>query len=129
VVRLACDAPGRLSASICLDSLPRHEVAARGDDVLLLSGQCPAHVDPNYLQTEEPVRYAEDAGMRFAVHLRATVEGGAVEAEKDALRVRGADALTLRPLPRRKKRQRDCGPLPRGRCSAALCCSPGTARR
>jgi alpha-L-fucosidase 2 len=95
VVHLACDAPGQVSASIRLDSLLRHEVAARGDDSLILSGQCPAHVDPNYLQTADPVCYADDAGMRFAVHLRAIVEGGMVEAAGDALRVRGADVLTV----------------------------------
>ncbi|MFN2133659.1 MAG: glycosyl hydrolase family 95 catalytic domain-containing protein, partial [Anaerolineae bacterium] len=95
VVRLACDLPGQLSASVRLDSLLRHEVATHGHDALTLSGQCPAHVDPNYLQAEEPVRYADDAGMRFVACLRARVEGGAVEAGADALHVRGADAVTL----------------------------------
>jgi alpha-L-fucosidase 2 len=95
VVHLACDAPGQLSASIGLDSLLRHEVVAHGDDALHLSGQCPAHVDPNYLQTEEPVRYAEGVGMRFVVYLRAAIEGGALEADEGALHVHGADAVTL----------------------------------
>jgi len=95
VVHLESDAPGQLSTSLRLDSLLRHEVAAHGPDTLILSGRCPAHVDPNYLRTEEPVRYEDDAGMRFAIHLRALVEGGTVETQEGALQVRGADAVTL----------------------------------
>ena len=95
VVRLESDARGQVSFSLRLDSLLRHEVQARGPDTLLLGGQCPAHVDPNYLRTEDPVRYEDGAGMRFVIRLRALVEGGTVEAEEGALQVRGADAVTL----------------------------------
>jgi len=120
VVHLACDAPGQLSASICLDSLLRHEVVADGDDTLLLSGQCPAHVDPNYLQTEEPVRYAEDAGMHFAIQLRTRVEGGTVEATAGALRVRGAGAITLLLSAATSYAGFDCDPVREGRNAGAI---------
>ena len=97
VVRLTANQPGRLSFTASLDSLLRHSVSAVGSDGLRLQGKAPAHVDPNYLKSNNPVIYddAEGKGMRFEGWLKVIPEGGKVHAAGNGLRVEGANSATL----------------------------------
>jgi alpha-L-fucosidase 2 len=91
VVRLACDQPGRIGFRATLDSPERSRMSAADD--LRLTGKAPAHVDPNYFRTANPVVYDEEEGngMRFECRVRVVREGGkAVDGG-----VEGADAVTL----------------------------------
>ncbi len=92
VVRLT----GDLNCAISLSSVLRHNTRATGD-TLLLSGKAPAHVDPNYLKSDNPVVEGDDEGkgMRFAVHVKVMEQGGSVAVEGNKLRVRGAQAVTI----------------------------------
>lgn len=96
VVRLSAGKTGRIDLAVSMDSTLRSTAEASGD-TLRLSGKAPAHIDPNYLKSDNPVVYddAEGKGMRFAGLLRATAEGGTVASEGGRLRVRGARAVTL----------------------------------
>ncbi len=87
---------GGLDFSVELTSLLRFQVEAKGAE-LMLAGKAPAHVDPNYFRTENPIRYdeAEGKGMRFGVMVSVGVEGGTAEAENGRIRVRGAKAATI----------------------------------
>jgi alpha-L-fucosidase 2 len=93
-IRLTADRPKQLRFRAHLQSPLRAETAADGD-VLVLRGRAPAHVDPSYYSQDDPVRYADDRGMRFEVQLRAVAEGGAAGITRDGLRVDGASAVTL----------------------------------
>ncbi len=97
VLRLACDAPGRLSFTLMLDSLLRFTVEADGSNGLALLGKAPSHVDPNYLKTANPVIYdeAEGHGMRFEARLRVVTTGGNVSTARDSLHVEGADSAVI----------------------------------
>jgi alpha-L-fucosidase 2 len=97
VLRLTCDAPGRLSFTATLDSLLHFMTEASGVDGLALKGKAPKHVDPNYLKSDNPVIYddAEGLGMRFEARIRVLVEGAKVTSAKDSLRVEGANAATI----------------------------------
>ncbi|MBN1419282.1 MAG: glycoside hydrolase N-terminal domain-containing protein [Planctomycetes bacterium] len=95
VIRLACDAPGRIDVAVSLESPLRAGTVAEKDQVIL-TGRAPVHADPHYAGAA--IRYddAEDGkGMRFQVRIRAMAEGGSVAARGDSLAVRGADAVTL----------------------------------
>lgn len=98
VVHLTCDRPGGLSFTARLDSLLRHAVAPSGGDRLLLTGRCPRHVAPNYVQGAEAIVY-DDAlpgdGMTFTVAIQAVAEGGTVSGDANALLVTGASRVTL----------------------------------
>jgi alpha-L-fucosidase 2 len=92
VVRLACDQPGRITFRAALDSPVRSQSSAAGDD-LRLTGKAPAHVDPNYFRTANPIVYDDEEGngMRFECRVRVVREGGKpVDGG-----VEGADAVTL----------------------------------
>ncbi len=98
IVHLTCDQAGKLSFTAQLDSQLRYTTTATDDRTLLLTGKCPAHVEPSYRQIEPAVIYAEDErgpGLNFGAALTATAEGGAIYTDESGLRVVNADAVTL----------------------------------
>ncbi len=96
VVRLSCDKPGQLGFTAALDSPLRSQASMAGND-LRMTGKAPAHVDPNYFRTANPVVYDDEDGngMKFECRVRAVPEGGKVTADSSGLRIEGADAVTL----------------------------------
>ena len=96
VVHLASDHPGQLNFTASLDSLLHSQQTASGDD-LRLTGKAPAHVDPNYFRSANPIVYDDEEGngMRFECRLRAVHDGGKLIADGSGLRIEGADAATL----------------------------------
>lgn len=70
VVRLECDR-GPLDFSAVLES-PLHSRSRSLRDEIVLTGKAPAHVDPNYLSSADPVIYDEEdgRGMRFECRVR-----------------------------------------------------------
>ncbi|MBL8241087.1 MAG: glycoside hydrolase family 95 protein [Bryobacterales bacterium] len=97
VVRLTASGNAKLNFTVTLTSPLRFEVAAAGTNGLSLTGKAPAHVDPNYHRTANPVIYdeAEGKGMRFACCLAAQNDGGRVSVAGKELRVENARAVTL----------------------------------
>jgi alpha-L-fucosidase 2 len=98
VVRLTSSLPGKLAFRARLDSPLHFSTKKGGDHLLILRGQAPAHVDPNYLSTPNPVIYddsPEGEGMRFEARLLAQAEDGGVEIKEDELVVFNATAVTL----------------------------------
>lgn len=95
VIRLQGSQPFTLEAAI--DNPVRSRAEAAGN-TLRLTGKAPAHVDPNYLKSDNPVRYddAEGKGMRFEARVEAQHDGGRMEARGDRLRIEGATTVTLR---------------------------------
>lgn len=97
-VRLTADQPGALSFTARLGSeLPHEIVSADSSNTLILSGQAPEHVEPNYVENVDmPIRYGnrEDT-IRFFLHLQARVDGGTVTAEGRALQIRNATSVVL----------------------------------
>lgn len=94
VLHVHADQPGQISLSATLDSVLR-ATAASEDEQLVLRGVAPAYAAPNYYPAEQPIVYADGAGMRFVVRLAAQVEGGRLRADGQRLYVEGADAVTL----------------------------------
>ena len=80
IVRYSSDRPGSIATRLRLDRIVDAESFAAGD-ALVLNGRA--------------THDGEHPGVRFEARARAVVAGGSVEAEGDALHVRGADALTV----------------------------------
>src|SRR6185436_11592824 len=81
VVRLQASKRGALSFLAGLSRPEAAQVIADGHDGLLMRGQLWNGVT--------------NAGMKFAVRLRAVVEGGTVKSEGDVLNITKADSVTL----------------------------------
>jgi len=94
-VRLSADKPGAVRASIRLTRKKDMRVSASGRDRL--------HVDGQIIDVPAPKGYDDNRGgsgpggkhMRFAGRLLARSRGGTVRAEKDALRIDGADEVVV----------------------------------
>ena len=92
-MHLACDRPGLLRFSARLSSPLRAATRIEGD-ALVLRGRAPSHVEPNYEDVADPVRYADDRGMHFEARL-VVVTDGRVETSAGDLRVTDASRATL----------------------------------
>lgn len=98
VMRLTCDQPGKLTFTARLSSLLRHGVSAADRATLLLTGKCPAHVEPSYRPIEPAIIYAEEEsgpGLNFTAALTAVPTSGTVHTDGAGLHVANADAVTL----------------------------------
>jgi alpha-L-fucosidase 2 len=99
VLHLYCDRPNQLNFTARLDSKLRHVTTTIGKDGLLLTGKCPAHVEPSYRNVEPAVIYADDHengdGLNFAACVRIMVKGGRVTTDEHGLQVTGATQATL----------------------------------
>jgi len=98
VVRLTCDQPGKISLGLSADSPLRYASETTGGQTLVMRGRAPAHVDPSYLSSKDPIRYDDGPrpeGMTFDLRVRVLAEGGTVIAGGSSLTVSKADAVTL----------------------------------
>ena len=98
VVHLTADRPGSLSFSASLTSLLQSLTQSDGPDTLKLTGQAPAHVEPDYRDVEPAIIYEDSEtgrGMRFTAFVRAVCEGGSVQSGPSALSITQADSVTL----------------------------------
>ena len=93
-VRLAADRERSIRLTASLQSQLRYRTSSDAG-VLVLHGKAPAHVDPSYYAQDDPVRYADERGMRFEVHLMAIPDDGDVTVTFDGVHVHGASAVTL----------------------------------
>jgi alpha-L-fucosidase 2 len=101
VERLSCTEPGRVSFIASLDSLLPH-TTSRGNGpelVMTLSGRCPAHVEPSYVEDcRSPVVFDPDSlerAMTFTVRIQVLHEGGISESTDSAVSVRNADSAVI----------------------------------
>ncbi len=92
-VHLTCDRPGLLRFTARLSSPLRSATRIDGD-ALVLRGRAPSHVEPNYEDVADPVRYADDRGLHFEARLVVLTDGRVDTAAGD-LRVTDAASATL----------------------------------
>lgn len=95
VMRVVCDQAGKLTFAIRLDCLHPHTTHVDADSTLILRGRAPSHVEPSYLQAENPVIYGENDGIGFEVQVRCVVNGGTFSAEGDKLNITDADSIII----------------------------------
>ncbi len=97
VVRLTASRPGTLGFTARLGSQLRFLSQAK-DNVLILRGKAPAHVDPSYYNGRNPIVYdhtSDGEGMSFECHLRANADEGTITVKDEALKVEHAGSVTL----------------------------------
>ena len=92
VIKLKADG-GPLDLCLSFDSLLHYSVKAE-ENALLISGQCPEHVDPNYTGVKDPVIWG-DKGMRFQAVMRVLKTDGAVVTTDGRLSISGASCAVL----------------------------------
>ncbi|MDR1443886.1 MAG: glycoside hydrolase family 95 protein [Treponema sp.] len=97
VMRFTADKPGRISFTLTMRSPLRSACSARGG-CLCLDGIAPSDVQPNYVDTPNPITYSdkdEEKGMRFTMNVLPLVSGGSLSLKDDSLSVSGADSVVI----------------------------------
>ena len=98
VIKLEADRAAALNFTIKIDSQLRHGVLAERNR-LILDGICPSHVDPIYVDSEEPVIYCEEEdkkGMGFRAIVDIESETASIKKTENALRITQADSVIIR---------------------------------
>ena len=99
VIRLTANMPGQIEFRARLDSPLHHQTVTDGTNALIMQGRAPVHAEPNYVRSDNPLVIDESAnpkGTRFEARLQIETQGGITVADKDTLRVIGANSVTLR---------------------------------
>jgi alpha-L-fucosidase 2 len=91
------DLGAKLNFTVGLSSLLQSTAAAEGNTRLRLTAKAPARMDPDYLNSKNPVVYDDAAGhgMRCEALVDVRAEDGTVHADGAVLRVENATAVTL----------------------------------
>lgn len=94
-IHLTASAAGKISFEASLSSQLKFKTGRADLRTLAMHGYAPVRSDPSYVKSENPIEFVEGRGMRFTTLLRAVANGGTVEVSDGALKVSGADAVTL----------------------------------
>lgn len=93
VIRISADKKKSVNIIAELKSKIKNNVIAQKDQ-LIISGQAPKHVEPNYQGVHAPV-YEEGHGMRFEGRLMIKETDGEIMTGGDKLELRNASAVTF----------------------------------
>jgi alpha-L-fucosidase 2 len=96
-INLTASEPGRLTFSVLLDSPFRSSADSPQRSMLRLMGKAPSHVEPNYLDAKDAVKYdgALGKGMLFEVLARVFPDAGTMSFSNGRLRVEGAKSAII----------------------------------
>ncbi len=131
-IRWTTTDPAGMTLWAGMDSPVQSQSQADNSGILRLTGKAPAHVEPNYVRSDNPVIYdaAEGKGMRFEARVEAIAEGGTVTAGQYRLSIAKAKAVTILIAAKTGYRGYDRAPdLPAAEIAAACRAQLEAARR
>ncbi len=97
VIHLKSSKKNQLNISISLNSQLRYAVCLE-KQILVMNGKAPAHADPSYLGTPNPIIYEDKSnrrGMRFQVRLKASQQDGTLVCASTGLTIQNASETTI----------------------------------
>ncbi len=98
VIKLSASNPSSINFTVSFDSKLRYEVSAE-ENILTVDGICPSHVDPNYVNSPNPVIYEEEddkKGIQFRKILVIENQGGSIETDGKNITVKSADSVVMK---------------------------------
>lgn len=96
VTKISGSVPGSIHMDLWMDSKVRYETARTGSRDVVLSGNAPSRVWPNYLVCGRPVSYdPRSRGMAYGIYLKAEPKGGVCAGTGNVIRITHADEVVL----------------------------------
>ena len=96
VIKITASGMDKLDLRVKLDSKVQHTIKAENDCCLLVSGNAPSNVQPNYVACENPIVYDEkNPGMAFCCYLQVTHKGGTISADLGGLKIQEAEEVVF----------------------------------
>ncbi len=97
-MQLESSVPGKLNFQIKLSGAHQRSLQIAAKNLLEAKGKAPAHVDPSYLDSKNPVIYAESPdgkGMNYATFLKTINADGTVTVSQQGITVTNATKVLL----------------------------------
>lgn len=98
VIRLSASKPKQINALISAKSLLHYHAETTTENVFVLKGKAPAHSDPNYHSSKEPIVYADKSGcngMRFELLIKAINKDGKISTDTNGIHINDASEVLL----------------------------------
>jgi alpha-L-fucosidase 2 len=97
VMRLTANKAGALNFDATTNSLLKYQNTVDNNE-FVMKGKAPAHVDPSYLNSKDPVIYEDTAacnGMRFQFRMKAVSKSARIKVDTNGIHVRDATDILL----------------------------------
>jgi alpha-L-fucosidase 2 len=97
VLRITASKEKQINLMLKIKSDLKSKVMVR-ENTLVLQGECPGQVIPNYVDSEDPIQYSdrdEERGIRFYGIVGLLHPDGCITSEEDYLKLSGASEVTL----------------------------------
>ncbi|HYO22154.1 MAG TPA: glycoside hydrolase family 95 protein, partial [Flavisolibacter sp.] len=98
IVRLSADKPKQLNLTLAASSQLRHNVSTN-NDVLVVKGKAPSHVEPSYYNPKrELIAYGDTtgcSGMRFAFMVKPVAKDGKVTTDTGGIHISDASEVVF----------------------------------
>lgn len=75
VVRMTSSRPDGITLRVMLDTVHPHSISRVGSHCMVLHGRAPSHVEPSYVNSDNPVIYEEGKGMEFECRMAIITDG------------------------------------------------------
>lgn len=97
VIHLTASKAGHLSFKVGAGSLLKHNMVMLPGNQLVMKGKAPAHADPNYVDSANPITYDVTGckGMRFQLQIKAVSKDGKISADTTGVNVKNATEATI----------------------------------
>jgi alpha-L-fucosidase 2 len=98
VLRISADKRNMLNVTLAANSQLKYQLAAN-NDVLILKGKAPSHVEPSYYNPKRELVVYDDTsgcnGMRFELQVKAVAKDGKVVTNKDGIKISNASEIVF----------------------------------
>ena len=98
VIKLSADSPSSISFTASFDSKLKYKVSVQ-DNMLIVDGICPSHVEPNYVDSPNPVVYEDEddkKGIEFRKIAIIENQGGSIHADEQSISVKNAHNVVIK---------------------------------
>jgi len=98
VIRFTASKPGMLHFTTGINGLLQYSKSVVGNSELLAKGKAASHIEPSYINSNNPVVQNDTTGcrgMRFQLRLKAVSTGGTVSADTSGITIRNATEVLV----------------------------------
>jgi alpha-L-fucosidase 2 len=98
VIHFTASKAGKLSFKVDAGSQLKFTNVVMAPNEIALKGKAPAHIQPSYLKSSDPITWDDSAGckgMRFELQVKATSKGGVVSADTSGITIKNATEATI----------------------------------
>lgn len=98
VIHLTASKVGKLNFTVGANNELRYQNVVISDNQIAMKGKAPSHIQPNYVDSKDPIAWSDSAGcrgMRYELQVKAVNKDGSVSADINGITVKNATDVTI----------------------------------